>query len=328
MYFFSLIPDDHCGKSRVRSGLRPHTCPALFDVNLKDTSVSVDGLEILLTKCKTMRQLKAPANAWQALMSALAEGFVCADCVGVHEKMERVDLAVNKADTAEETARVFPMLVAIELQQPCRASDDQAWWREAQNPWPRLRELVLNGATLDDATERLLGPALLAQITSLQYIKGQTSLLLQALSDSAPFLERLHVEKSSIAGVARFGMFPNLRNLSLVNIAAGPPIWASLARSAVTTLETLRLWGVAASDADVSLVLADGPYPKLCDFRVGSDDIGLVRLSESSMSALLSACPSLVAVGGVCDWAGVRDLYSMMKTMLAPKRGWKVIVKF
>ena len=59
-------------------------------------------------------------------------------------------------------------------------------------------------------------------------------------------------------------------------------------------------------------------------YRIASDEIGFIRLTEASALLLASKCRSLRSFGSVCDWM-VTDLLQLLHT-LSSKGGWKMVL--
>ena len=88
------------------------------------------------------------------------------------------------------------------------------------------------------------------------------------------------------------------------------------------SLRELRLWNVVVTDSDLAEVLSENPLPLLEEVRVGSGEIGFVRLTEDSARVLARTCPRLRALGGVCEWS-VRDLLPLLCDLLE-SGGWVI----
>ena len=76
------------------------------------------------------------------------------------------------------------------------------------------------------------------------------------------------------------------------------------------------------TDSDISEIFSENGLSRLEEVRIGSSEIGFLRLSEDSAWRFVRGCAGLRAIGGVCDWA-VRDLLSLLRGLL-DKGGWRI----
>lgn len=101
-------------------------------------------------------------------------------------------------------------------------------------------------------------------------------------------------------------------------------LWKELLWSA-KALEKIYLWNIVITDAHLNVILANNPLVHLSDVRIGSSEIGFIRLSEETALRLVEQCPKLRSMGGVCDW-NVRDLLSLLHQLMM-NGGWKMTLE-
>jgi hypothetical protein len=69
--------------------------------------------------------------------------------------------------------------------------------------------------------------------------------------------------------------FPKLKHCKLWDLNVTSDDWKSLIKWS-RHLETLYIWNLVITDADLAEIMADNDLPDLQDFRVGSSEIGFV----------------------------------------------------
>merc|ERR1719445_1808138 len=107
-------------------------------------------------------------------------------------------------------------------------------------------------------------------------------------------------------------------------IKCGMPFLSThLTRHWTPGLTSAFMWNLVMTDNDLSEAILASPCSQtLEDIRIGGDEIGFVRLSESSTKGLVSRCPKLKRLGGVVEWKGVSDLNSLIHWL--SRSGWNL----
>jgi hypothetical protein len=188
----------------------------------------------------------------------------------------------------------------------------------------------LNAISLKDTHFSVMCPSLRdgicgKRIATLCFAGNNTNLDITLLNGSCPNLSVLSVANATVTRSSgeRAGQpfMASLRSLKLWEIRCGAEVWKGWLRD-TKNLERLYLWNLVINDADMEEILVHNPLRRLCDIRIGSSEIGFIRLTEDTAARLIASCPDLRSIGGICDW-NTRDLLSLLHRLLLAG-GWRI----
>jgi hypothetical protein len=109
-----------------------------------------------------------------------------------------------------------------------------------------------------------------------------------------------------------------------IHVDANDHTWKNLIKMS-RNIEKLFLWNIVITDDDLDGIMNFNSFKCLKDIRIGSSEIGFVRLSDDSVIRLVKSCPDLKSIGGICDWK-TRDLLTLLQTLMI-EGGWKITLE-
>ncbi len=317
-----------------------------MSANFEETSIDFRGLELLLVHCKKLKSVSVDECVWTQFFRELRDGdedggsngVLCADCVGPNERMAEISMSGGVLKNLPMLNYLFPNLTHLVVE-GSRSSKSSLCTMEdtSLEAFNSLICITVIGLNFRDLAATLTGMSG-ERVTDLTFSGKNVTLDFDLVDKCCPNLVRLSVTSSTLAlggtTVDNRGasIFSNLKSLKLWEIrnegsnnrGSLANVWRELI-ARTKNLESLFLWNIVIGDRDVDYILEQNTLPRLTDLRIGSSEIGFVRLTEHSVHLLIRTCLRLRSVGGVCDW-NIRDLVSLLSTLLA-SGGWRICLE-
>ena len=284
----------------------------LRKVNFCGTGINEHGLETILHKLKMLTSIEVDDNLWNLLLRSMDEedGNGCLDCIGGHDLVTSINMVTGMARFMGQLVYVFPNLSHVTLNNV--KNEDMGLDFE---DWTNLTALTIKDTNFDP-----LKKIIPKSIRTLLFAGAQRVIDISDLSESCPNLSTLGITYSRITK-SEDSVLENLTILKLWDIQCDNKLWLNIVSDS-TKLEKIFLWNLVVCDADLDLILAKNPLSNLRDIRIGSSEIGYLKLTESAVLKMIKRCPKLNYIGGICDW-NIHDLVSLLQDLLI-SGGWKI----
>jgi len=297
--------------SMVKEQGRQGLANSLMALGLEGTAVDQRGLQTALQSFHALRRLGADEQHWQALLVGLGNGGQgCRDCYPATLPLTNVNLQRHTYELLQPLARLLPNLEHISMANFERSES----YLDGEDHLPilasfqSLAHLTLNDVDLPPLLAHLRSSGAAKRIHSLCFKGRHKQLEAASVLASCPSLTELTVENVQVkftpglAGLQPGTTFPKMRKLSMrdVHFEGDQACWRRLIKSC-PNLEILSLQNIRLNDADMTDILTQPGLPSLKEINISAT--GTINLTEESVFRLVSACPLLQRVGGVCGWA-------------------------
>lgn len=309
-------------KEQGRQGLTN----SLVALGLEGTAIDQKGLQTALQSFHALRRLGAEEQHWQALLVGLGDGGQgCRDCYPSTLPLTSLNLQRHTYELLKPLARLLPNLERVSIANFERSES----YLDGEDHLPILASFKsLSDLTLVDVDL----PPLLGHLSSSGAGKRLRSFCFKgrhkqfeaaSVLATCPNLTQLTVEgvqvkfTPGIAGLEPGVLFPKVVELSLrdIHFEGDQSCWRRLIKSC-PNLERLSLQNIRLNDADLADILTQPGMRKLREINISAT--GTTNLTEESVFRLVSACPSLQKVGGVCGWACADLLATLDKYYAIP----------